>query len=124
MSEHYHDIFYQTEELSVETKRKILDIAFEKSYTWWVDVLDITKDWRRTTVNDIPYPEILKKLTGDSHFICIHRRGYEHNGSNQKWFGEVGFVSTENRIDYFLWINITETDFNNIVSTFNLSILT
>jgi hypothetical protein len=114
------DIFYSTNDLSFETKLEILEWAKEHSYDYHIDVLRGGVARKRT---DMDFDEGIQYFSDDSHFVVIHRRGYDdwnNPNSFNKWKLEVGF-RTMKAIDYFMFIYCDEKYVDEIVEKFNLS---
>ncbi len=87
--------FFSTNHLSFEQKKDLLNIAKEKSYNWWVDILESPCIYRKQI--DMPFEEIMKKFDNKCHFHIVHRN------LNTENYLEIGFC-TLNSPDYFLWI--------------------
>jgi hypothetical protein len=105
-SYHSHD-FYIFDEMGLKQKRIILEDAYSKCYTWWVDKLDCSISWSRQKT-EISFDEIIKMLDKKCHFTIIHRRGFYPKDQNNKddysrWYLEFGF-NTMTPISYYLWI--------------------
>lgn len=94
-----HPINYNTQHLSLTSKRKLLNAAKRVSILWMVDVLDCSKSFTRQPV-EMSWKEITAKLDGDCHFAFIERQGI---GNGPDYF-DVGFSTMGARPDYFLWI--------------------
>jgi len=109
-----HDIFYDVKDLSFVDKKNLLEEALTKSYEWRVDILESIQ---RQKI-EMSFEEIIKKLTFDSHFIFIHRRGYKNSGW-EKWRLETGF-RTFSMLDYFLWIWCEEEEIPYFVEKYKL----
>lgn len=86
------------QELSLDQKRKLCELAYQHSFKWWVDQLDCSKSMARESV-DMSFEEILSRLKPSSHFIVIKR--------NNSWENhyEVGFREGV-LIDHFLFIQV------------------
>lgn len=110
------DIFYDINKLSLKKKEALLREAKGMSIRWWVDALDCTKSMLRKTV-EMPFDEAMKKI---SHALCvfIHRRGYD----NWQWYLETGF-RTMTSPDYFLWINVNQTEIEGLVKKYKIKVL-
>ena len=113
------DIFYvQSTNNNLKEKIKILNIAYIKNTSWWVDKLDCNESWMRQKI-DMSFKEIMAKFDNTCHFVIIQR-----NSRNQvPAVGEIGFSTMTGSINYFLWINLNLTDFNQIVKTYKLNLL-
>ena len=109
------DTFYKVRNLTVEQKKAVCDDAKTLATEWWVDVLNCKVSWSRKRV-DMPYNEIMSKLTNGCHFVVIHRRYDEPDRD----YGEIGFSTMTLGSDYFLWIHITVDDLNKIVQKHQL----
>lgn len=85
--------------LPLESKRLICERAKAVCYRWWVDVLDYRVSWCRQRI-DMPWNEILAKLTDRCHFTMIKRTVRpEHHL-------EVCFSTIGETPEYFLWIEV------------------
>lgn len=104
-------MFFNIRDLSLTDKQDLLNQAYEKSSSFWVDHLDCSKSWRRVKV-DMTYEEVLTKLESSSHFTVILR-----NNPLGEVYGEVGFVSNDS---YYLWIILPEDKFMELVSDWKL----
>lgn len=104
-------MFFNIHELSLKEKKELLNQAYEKSSSFWVDHLDCSKSWSRVKV-DMTYEEVVKKLEHSSHFTVILRKN-----PMGEVYGEVGFVSNDS---YYLWIILPEDKFMELVSDWNL----
>lgn len=107
-----HDIFYKISDLSLIDKSEIIHYAKRKATDWWVDKLDCAESWSRQKV-EMSFSDIMQKFTNKCHFTVIHRRGYEKKG-------EIGFSTMGLGIEYYLWINISEEDLDELVEKFEL----
>jgi len=110
-----HDIFYNTQGLSLDTKRRIFTDAKQKSFRWWVDVLDCSKSISRQRI-EMDFNEILAKLSDSCHFVFINRKGFNET----EYLVETGFSTMEGKSDYFLWIHMKEDYLNEFVKKFQL----
>lgn len=120
-NEFHRDIFYKVRHLSFETKIEILEWTYEHSYDFHVDVL---KDIARKKTN-LSFDEGMEYFKPDSHFVVIHRRGYDDWNTPEswnKWHLEVGFRSMCD-IDYFMFIYCDENLIDEAVKKFKLEIL-
>lgn len=104
-------MFFNIRDLSLTDKQILLNQAYEKSSSFWVDHLDCSKSWSRVKV-DMTYEEVLTKLEASSHFTVILR-----NNPNGEVYGEVGFVSNDS---YYLWIILPEDKFMQLVGDWKL----
>ncbi len=86
--------FFSTNGLSFEQRKELLIIAKEKSYNWWVDILEDSFYRKRI---DLPFEKIIEKFDNTCHFHIVHRN------NNLENYLEIGF-STLKSPDYFLWI--------------------
>lgn len=94
MSETIH---YNTTRLHPKEKVDLLNRAYALCTTWWVDILDCSKSFRRQRI-DMSYEEIMSKYTGsDLHVIHRCLKGVENHL-------EVGFRIFDDTCDYFLWL--------------------
>lgn len=119
--EYKQHIFYRTNHLSVEEKKKLLYEAKEKSYDWHVDKLDCNESYARKPIK-MGFDEVIEKLTSDSHFIFIHRRGFITNSEFHRWKVETGF-STLSSPDYYLFVYMEENELNYFVNNYRLEIM-
>lgn len=119
---YFRDIFYDTLHLSLAQKKELLKDAKKKSFEWSVDILDCTKSWARQSIK-MSFSDILKKLTADSFFVVIHRKGYENWKNNpyfpHKWCMEIGFVTHETP-SHFLFVYIKEDVKEFFLNKYNL----
>lgn len=119
INEYQRDIFYDVKNLSFETKIEILKWSYGHSYNFHVDVL--RGDTRKKT--DMDFDEGMQYFTNDSHFVVIHRRGYENWNTPDnwdKWHLEVVF-RTMKATDYFMFIYCDENLVDECVKKFNLT---
>jgi len=115
------DIFYNTGDLSYESKIEILEWSKKHSYKYHVDVLRGNNVARQETEMD--FDEGMQYFTDDSHFVVIYRRGYENWNTPEswnKWKLQVGF-RTMKGTDYFMFIYCDEKYVDEIVKKFNLT---
>jgi len=118
-NEYFNDIFHNTKNLSLETKKEILKWSYERSNNFQFDVLRGLKP-RETT--DKTFEEGMEYFTDDAHFSVIHRRGYENwNTPNNwnKWHLEVAFRTMSSK-DYFMFIECDEKYVQECIEKFNL----
>jgi len=106
-------VFYDTRQLSLTTKTDILNKSIIVAYKWWVDEL---KTFRREKI-EMPQKEIIQKLSKSCHFTVIKR----WDCIEEIYFGELGFSTIGGEPDYFLFIEMSETDLDIIVNEFDLS---
>lgn len=116
------DEFYDTDELTLDQKRKLLEDAKKVSLSWNVDVLDCRKSWSRETI-EMSFEDILKKLDDDSHFVFIHRKGFV--GTNGKplpgeYQLEIGFRTMRGEPDYYLFIFCDQKKLSRFITKYHL----
>ena len=116
--EHYQDIFYHTEQLSLKKKKELLEDAKEKSFQWMVDVLDVYQSRQRVSIK-MNWEDIMAKLDKKCHYVFIHRRGYDENES--EWLVETGFSTMGNGPDYFLWVNCDQKEIPYFIEKYKLT---
>ena len=87
--------FFPINNLSFKQRKELLTIAKEKSYNWWVDILEDSCVYRKRI--DMSFEEIIEKFDNTCHFHIVHRN------NNLENYLEIGF-STLKSPDYFLWI--------------------
>jgi hypothetical protein len=116
---HTPDVFYRTAHLGLKAKKQLLRDAGDKSISWWVDILDCKISWARQKTN-MPFPEILVKLTQKCHFVFIIRNmpAYEQNQ-----FLEIGFCTLAQKPEYFLFIHCEIEHLNYFVDKYKLEIV-
>lgn len=119
---YFPDIWYETDHLSLPTKRKLLIQA--KGFScgnWWVDE---KPGLQRKQIN-MRWNDILDMLDNKCHFVVVYRRGYEswkelnNTFGHQKWALEVGFV-TYTLPEYYLWIYVKDRYAELLVKNFKL----
>jgi len=110
------DIFYNTQELSLEKKIALLDDCKAVCFLWWVDKLDCSVSFCRERI-EMTYEEIIQKLTNKSHFVVIDRK---HWLSDEKKHFEIGFCTMAN-IEYFLFIHVEDKMICPIIEKYGLS---
>jgi len=120
---HHKDTFYDVREMSLEDKINICKEVKELAYEWWVDKLDCSESWARQKI-DMSFEDILDKLTDGSHFVVIHRRGYDDWKNNREWFSgnwclEVGFTTMKDP-SHYLWLHAEEKHIGPITEKYNL----
>lgn len=117
------DIWYDTEYLSLPTKRRLLIQA--KNFSagkWWVDI----KPGIQRKRIDMKWNKILNLLDDKSDFHVVYRRGYmtwkELNTifSHQRWALEVGFVTYDSP-EYYLWIYVSDRYAELLIDKFKLT---
>ncbi len=96
------DVFYRTGHLGVKAKKQFLRDARDKSIRWWTDILDCNESWARQKI-DMPFTDILGKLTQKCHFVFIIRNMSFVYEQNQ--FLEIGFCTLAHKPEYFLFIH-------------------
>ena len=107
-------IFYRND-LSIPQKIELLTEAKEKSYKWWVDILDCNKSFARQKI-EMEFEDIVSKLTDNSHFTVIHRHDYI-----DKEYLETGFSTMEDPA-YFLWICCSIDTLPHFISKYDLKL--
>jgi hypothetical protein len=120
MNNYEPDIFYNTRELSIEQKIDILKYAYEICDRWHVDTLDCNISWARQEI-EMPFDEILQKLSPISHFTFIHRRGFRNSKgepvNDNEYVIEIGFCTMKDP-EYFLWIYCNENKLSKLLTKF------
>lgn len=110
-------IFYDTSGLTLEEKTQLLIDSKELSYNWQVDTLDCSKSWARQKI-EMPFDEIMSKLTNKCHFVIVLRNTY---GMDLENYYEVGF-STFDDPSLFLFVFVEIEKFSQIIEKFKLKI--
>lgn len=121
--QYFKDIFYNTESLSLEDKKTILEDAKAMAYHWWVDILDCNVSMARQKIN-MDWNDIVLKLDNRCFFSIIYRKGYEDQRSDKKWFInhwclEIGFCTMKSP-EYYLWILVDEKEVDSFIKKWNL----
>ncbi len=117
MQKYLTDIFYEVNLLTTKQKKEICQFAYDNNIDFWVDWKD-AEHWVRQRI-EMSFEEIMRKLNRKCHFVIIHRRGYRPH----EFCGEVGFCTMITKVDYFLWLNITEDRLGKLVEMFDLKIM-
>ena len=66
-----HDVFYNTDHLSLQEKRELLILAYQLRITWkWV----VIRDGEYVDKEGVSFEECLEGFGEDDHFVFIHRR--------------------------------------------------
>ena len=125
MRDYTPDQFYKTQDLSLDTKLKIINDAHSQCYEWSVDKLDCNESFARQRI-EMSFEDIMEKFNDKAHFVVIHRKGHHHDrgypdpgdGWN-RWHLEVGF-RVMSGIDYFLWVYVSEDKVEEFVNKYNL----
>lgn len=113
ITEFQHDIFYKTQHLSIEDKRKILTTGLK--YNSHIDI-DVLKGFRREPTNEHNLAEFHNELTQRDIFQVIFRRGLY-----DPYIGLIGVCQRWDNEEYFLWIYVPEKKFyRHIVNKLNL----
>ena len=117
MSIYTPDIFYHNDHLNIDEKKELCREGYTKSYDWWADHM---VGIQRQKI-EMKFETILAKLEIDSHFVFIHRKGYE-DWRDKEWFNtswclEIGFNSGI----YYLWILIKEDEIPYFVEKYKLT---
>ena len=110
------DIFYNTQNLSLEQKIALLDDCQAACFHWWVDKLDCSVSFRRERI-EMTYEEMKQKLTTKSHFVVIDRKYFR---SDDKKYFEIGFCTMES-IEYFLFIHVEDELMFPIIEKYDLA---
>jgi hypothetical protein len=125
LGQYYNDIFYNINNLPLKTQIEILRDVKEVCFHWWIDILDCTTSFKRERI-DMSFDEAIAKCDQKTHFVFIHRRGYdawkEENEIMMGWRLEVGY-RTMALTDYFLWIEAKEDKIEDFVLKYKLSVL-
>lgn len=110
------DIFFNTSLLNINDKISLLNYAFENNDKYYIDILDITKSIRREKAM-LSFDEVMEMFDNKCHFVVIKR--------DDKWtgsqYGEIGFCTLANKVDYFLFIYVNTSVLNDIISKFNIN---
>ena len=109
-------VFYNADELSMETKIALLYDCKEISYQWMANKLDCSVSCSRQHV-DRTFEEIVGHLKEGSHFVVIDR-GTWGDWNNIDHF-EIGFRSME-AIDHFLFIEVESAKMPLILEKYRL----
>jgi hypothetical protein len=122
MDDNYErDEFYETRELTLTQKKKILKDAYKCSFKWHVDILDARKSWQRQKI-EMSFEDALKKLDKDCHYVFIHRKGFK--GSREtypnEYVLEIGFSTMKGEPTYFLFIFCDQEKLPEFISKYNL----
>ncbi len=117
------DVFYDVSKMKIDTKRKVLIDAKDKSYDWWVDKLDCSISFSRQQI-EMSFEEIMEKLSDSCHFVIIHRKGYTPQNQDDKddiwrWKLEIGF-STMTGVSYYLFIYVDQEYLEYFIKTYKL----
>jgi hypothetical protein len=115
------DIFYNTQELTLEQKKEILLDAYNYSFDWHVDILDARKSWARQKI-EMSFEDILKKLDENCHFVFIHRKGFtglSGKALHGEYQLEIGF-STMKDPNYFLFIYCDQKKLSKFLTKYHL----
>lgn len=127
------DIFYETNHLSIDQKKKLLLDAKEKSYDWHVDKLDCNASFARQKQKYFRFNKIIKMFEESKfkHFVFINRKGFVTPQKIKKlrmteFCIETGIrISDPNNvnIDYFLFIYINEKHLEFFIKKYRLKLL-
>ncbi len=109
------DIFYNTNDLSLQQKRELCSDCKEICYTWQVDILNCSEYSSRRQI-DMAFEAIMSKLNDSTHFVVVDRKLADLNGI--KHF-EVAFRTMED-IEYFLWIRVENKHMDAIIKKYDL----
>lgn len=110
------DIFYYTNDLNLDKRIDIFNLAKELCYNWWVDILDCSKSFAREKI-EMSYEDAMKKFNMSSHFRVILRREYWRNPIKE--YIQVVY-RTSTTPDYFLWIEVDSKHLDTFIEKFNL----
>lgn len=116
MSKSWQSFFYNTDGLSLEQKKKLLQDAYKKCTSYSIEELNCSISCARKKV-DTDFDTILEKLSSRCHYVVIER-------NDIKQYGEIGFSTLSiNGINYFLFINVDMTVLKEIIEKYNLKLL-
>ena len=85
---------YQTKQLTLKTKIRILRDAKKICFSWWVDILDCSKSCARQRI-EMKFSAAVALFNDSSHFSIIHRNNDLEN------YLEVGYRNMDRDFDYF-----------------------
>ena len=108
---------YNTREISLDQKRRLLEEARKLSYNIWVDILDCKKNFARERI-DMVWDEIMAKFNGECFFTVILRPNLGEPAHLEVCF------RTMSTPDYFLWVLVDTKKAKAIVKRWNLQPLT
>lgn len=117
MSIYTPDIFYNNNHLKVDEKKELCREGHNKCFKWWADhMVGVQRQ-----MIEMEFETILAKLEKSSHFVFIHRKGYE-DWRDKEWFEdrwclEIGF----NEGIYYLWILIVEDEIPHFIKKYKLT---
>lgn len=109
--------FYDVSGFTLKERAALLEQAKELCYEWWVDELDCSKSYARIRKN-MPFSEILKKLTTTSLFTIVHRD--ERGLCSESEYYEFGFTTMGNEVNYYLWIKVSLDKGHELVNNLKL----
>jgi hypothetical protein len=122
VEDYEQDVFYNTQELTLEQKKEILEDARKLSFDWHVDVLDARKSWARQKI-EMSFEDILKKLDEYCHFVFIHRKGFlgaSGKALSGEYQLEIGFSTIIGDPSYFLFIHCDEKKLSKFLKKYHL----
>ncbi len=96
------DKWYKSNHLSFEEKVQITKDAKKICYKWYVNKLDVSINWSSKAIK-MRYATIMKKYASSSHFVLVHRRGY-----NRPFHLEIGWSTIDSGPRYMLWVLIEQ----------------
>ena len=115
------DEFYNTQKLTLEQKKEILEDARKLSFDWHVDVLDARKSWARQKI-EMSFEDIIKKLDDHCHFVFIHRKGFKGTRETypNEYVLEIGFSTMRGEPSYFLFIFCDQKELSKFITKYHL----
>ena len=123
MNEFYQDQHYDIRQLSFEQLKELFRYCAEYASSIRVDKLSSIRRER----TDISFDEYMNSIIGPhDHHTFIYRKGRIDQKNDPfwnesgHWTIEVGSCTLGKMPDYFLFINIPETEIDHIVNKFNL----
>lgn len=112
MSNSWDSIFYDTNIMSLDDKKKLLEDAHKVAIKWWVDKLT-PKNLHRQKI-DMSFIDILEKLDAEKSYYVVIERNYPCK------HGEIGFCSSFVNESFYLFIQVSSENLEKIVKRYNL----
>ncbi len=123
LPEYEPDVFFNVQNLSLEQKKRLLKMAYERKIGFHVDILDAAVSFSRKPIN-MSFDTILEKLKDNSHFVFIDRRGFKKSdGKPQEgeYILEIGFSESEDQKNYYLFLFCDRKEIPFFINAFQLS---